>query len=40
VEGDELTMGTGLRIWRLTLDYAFVSYDLGNIHRVSGSAHF
>ena len=40
VEDDEMTMGAGLRIWRLTLDYAFVSYDLGNIHRISGSANF
>jgi len=40
VEDDELTMGAGLQIWHLALDYAFVSYDLGNIHRISGSANF
>lgn len=40
LEGDELTVGAGLHIWRLALDYAFVSYDLGNIHRVSGSVGF
>jgi hypothetical protein len=40
VENDEPTIGAGLRIWHLTLDYAFVSYDLGNIHRISGSATF
>jgi len=40
VEAEEPTMGAGLRIWRLAIDYAFVSYDLGNIHRISGSATF
>ncbi len=40
VEGKEMTVGAGLGIWRLVLDYAFVSYDLGNIHRVSGSVGF
>jgi hypothetical protein len=40
VEADEMTMGAGLRIWRLGVDYAFVSYDLGNIHRISGSVNF
>jgi hypothetical protein len=39
-EGKELTLGGGLEIWRVTLDYAFVSYDLGNIHRISSSASF
>ena len=39
-EGEELTMGAGLHVWHLSIDYAFVSYDLGNIHRVSGSVHF
>jgi hypothetical protein len=37
---DELTMGAGVHVWRLALDYAFVSYDLGNIHRISGSVNF
>ncbi len=40
VEDDEPTMGAGLHIWRLAFDYAFVSYDLGNIHRISGSVNF
>jgi hypothetical protein len=40
LEGEELAVGTGLGIWRVTLDYAFVSYDLGNIHRISGSVDF
>ena len=40
VEGQELTVGAGLSIWHLNVDYAFVSYDLGNIHRVSGSVGF
>jgi hypothetical protein len=39
-EEKELTMGAGLHIWLLTLDYAFVSYDLGNIHRISGAVNF
>jgi hypothetical protein len=39
-EGEELTMGAGMHIWRVGLDYAFVSYDLGNIHRISGSLDF
>lgn len=39
-EGEELTTGAGLRIWQVHLDYAFVSYDLGNIHRISGSVGF
>ena len=39
-EGKELTMGAGLHIWQLNLDYAFISYSLGNIHRISGSVSF
>ena len=39
-EGQELTTGAGLGIWHIRLDYAFVSYDLGNIHRISGSVGF
>jgi hypothetical protein len=40
VEGKEATMGAGLHLWRMSLDYAFVSYDLGNAHRISGSLGF
>ncbi|KPL19316.1 MAG: hypothetical protein AMJ92_04050 [candidate division Zixibacteria bacterium SM23_81] len=40
LEGEKLAVGAGFRFWRLVLDYAFVSYDLGNIHRVSGSVGF
>lgn len=34
------TAGAGLKIFWLRLDYAFVSYDLGNSHRISGAIEF
>jgi hypothetical protein len=37
---NDLTMGAGLAIKMLKLDYAFMSYDLGNAHRVSASFQF
>lgn len=35
-----LTAGTGLRLWKVRLDYAFLGYELGNVHRVSGAFQF
>ncbi|RPH96466.1 PorV/PorQ family protein [candidate division KSB1 bacterium] len=32
---DEWTAGAGLSIWRATVDYAYLSRELGNTHRVS-----
>jgi hypothetical protein len=32
-----LTAGTGLQLWRLSIDYAFVSLDLNNSHRLNCS---
>lgn len=35
-----LTAGAGLKFWILQLDYAFVGYELGHTHRISGAAKF
>ncbi|MFQ5708579.1 MAG: hypothetical protein ACE5HO_14075 [bacterium] len=31
------TAGTGFHLWKVRLDYAFLGYDLGNVHRLSGA---
>ena len=36
MERDNFTAGTGFKLKFLQIDYAFVSYDLGNTHRISG----
>jgi len=33
----KLTAGTGITLWKLQLDYAFIGYELGNVHRLSGA---
>lgn len=33
--GDEWTAGAGLSLWRTNVDYAYLSRELGNTHRVS-----
>lgn len=33
--GDEWTAGAGISVWRATVDYAYLSRELGNTHRVS-----
>ncbi|MBN1480413.1 PorV/PorQ family protein [candidate division KSB1 bacterium] len=38
--GDDLTAGAGLGFKMLRIDYAFMSYELGNAHRVSASVRF
>ncbi|MBN1560143.1 PorV/PorQ family protein [candidate division KSB1 bacterium] len=38
--GGELTAGAGLGFKMLQVDYAFMSYELGNAHRVSASVRF
>ena len=35
-----LTAGTGLKLKMFEIDYAFVSYELGNTHRISGRVRF
>jgi len=35
-----LTAGTGLKLKMLEIDYAFVSYELGNTHRISAGVRF
>ncbi|MFZ5432958.1 MAG: hypothetical protein ACOZB3_04205 [Calditrichota bacterium] len=35
--GEEWTAGAGLSLWRATVDYAYLSRELGNTHRVSVS---
>ncbi len=35
MNGENLTAGAGLRIGKLSLDYAYMSHDLGNSHRIS-----
>jgi hypothetical protein len=38
--GSDLTAGAGLGFKILRIDYAFMSYELGNAHRVSASLRF
>ncbi|RME00372.1 MAG: hypothetical protein D6814_03640 [Calditrichaeota bacterium] len=33
----KFTAGTGIHLWKMNLDYAFVGYELGNVHRLSGT---
>ncbi|MFQ5770149.1 MAG: hypothetical protein ACE5HX_06415 [bacterium] len=40
MQDGNFTAGVGLRISKLQVDYAFVGYDLGNTHRISGSVRF
>jgi hypothetical protein len=40
LEQKELTAGASIRVKMFQLDYAFIGYELGNTHRVSGSFHF
>lgn len=35
--GDDWTAGAGISIWRATIDYAYLSRDLGTTHRVSAA---
>lgn len=35
--GDEWTAGAGITLWRANVDYAYLSRELGNTHRVSVS---
>ncbi len=36
----EFTAGAGISYWKLSVDYAYQSHDLGNLHRVGISFHF
>lgn len=38
MNGENFTAGAGLRIGKLSLDYAYMSHDLGNSHRISLAA--
>jgi hypothetical protein len=40
LDDGHLTAGAGFRFWRLTMDYGFVSSDLGNVHRLCASLLF
>ena len=40
MKNNRFTAGAGLKIFGLGIDYAFVSYDLGNSHRISGIMEF
>lgn len=40
IQDGPLTTGAGIRIYKLQVDYAFVGYELGNTHRISGSLRF
>ena len=35
LHGKHLTGGAGIRLWRLSLDYAFITHELNYLHRVS-----
>ncbi|NOZ62108.1 MAG: UPF0164 family protein [Calditrichaeota bacterium] len=39
-ERNHLTAGAGMKFSFFSVDYAFVSYDLGNAHRISGNIFF
>lgn len=39
-DNQNFTAGTGLKITLFEIDYAFVSYELGNTHRISGRVRF
>lgn len=40
IDGENWSAGAGMRFSLLLLDYAFVTHDLGNSHRLSASAEF
>lgn len=40
IQDKDFTAGAGFKIYILHLDYAFVSYELGNSHRISGAVEF
>ena len=40
IQNKDFTVGAGMKLFRFHVDYAFVSYDLGNSHRVSGAVEF
>jgi len=39
-ERNHLTAGAGIKFSFFSIDYAFISYDLGNAHRISGNIFF
>ena len=40
MKNEDFTAGAGLKIFWFKIDYAFISYDLGNSHRISGLVEF
>jgi hypothetical protein len=40
MKNNDFTAGAGIKIFWFKVDYAFVSYDLGNSHRISGLVEF
>ena len=40
IQGKNFTAGAGFKLLGFHVDYAFVSYDLGNSHRISGAFQF
>ncbi len=40
IQNKDFTAGAGFKIFGLHLDYAFVSFELGNSHRISGAVEF
>lgn len=40
LQNQDLTVGAGIRVLGLKINYAFVTYELGNTHRISGSVSF
>ncbi len=35
LNGSHLTGGAGIRLWRVSLDYAFITHELSHLHRIS-----
>jgi len=40
IVNEDFTAGAGFKLYFARIDYAFVSYDLGNSHRISGAVEF
>ena len=40
LQDKDITAGAGIKVFKFQLNYAFVSYDLGNSHRISGTIMF
>jgi len=35
IHGKDLTGGAGIRLWKIRVDYAFLTHEIGHLHRIS-----